>query len=194
MIFIYLKSVINRKVSALKSATFHIQTVTHKQKTEHKMNIDFKEKQKFSQWWLWIILIGIGIIPIIGLYKQLILKQIFGDNPMSDFGLIVFSFFIFLIIGIFFLITLETRITNEGIQMKFIPFVQKRIRWDEIKNAELVKYGFSGFGIRISLKYGTIYNIKGKNGLFIELKNGEKILIGTQKQNELKKIVNKYLE
>ncbi|HHH54139.1 MAG TPA: hypothetical protein ENK91_10805 [Bacteroidetes bacterium] len=158
------------------------------------MNIEFKEKQKFTQWWLWLILIGIGFIPIIGLYKQLVLKQFFGDNPMSDFGLIVFSLIIFLIIGMFFLIALETEMSDTGIKMKFIPFVEKRIKWNEIKNAELIKYGFSGFGIRISLKYGTIYNMKGKYGLFIELKNGEKILIGTQKEKELKEIINIYLK
>jgi len=158
------------------------------------MNREFTEKQKITQWWLWLILIIIGTIPIIGLYKQLILKQLFGDNPMSDFALIIFSLIIFLIIGMFFLIALETEISDKGINMKFIPFVEKKIKWNEIKNAELIKYGFSGFGIRISLKYGTLYNMKGNNGLFIELKSGEKILIGTQKEKELAKIVNKYLK
>lgn len=80
------------------------------------------EKQKFTQWWLWLILTGIGIIPIIGLYKQLVLKQSFVNNPMSDFGLIVFSIIIFLLIVLFFLITLETEISNEGIRIKFFPF------------------------------------------------------------------------
>ena len=158
------------------------------------MKIEFIEKQKFTQWWLWLILIGIGILPIIGLYKQLILKQFFGDNPMSDFGLIIFSLFILIIIGLFYLIVLKTEISNKGITMRFIPFVEKKIKWSEIKNAEIIKYGFTGYGIRISLKYGTIYNIKGKNGLFIELHNGEKILIGTQKENELKKIINQHLK
>ena len=46
------------------------------------MNIVFKETQKFSQWWLWLILIGIGILPILGIYKQLIIGEKFGDKPM----------------------------------------------------------------------------------------------------------------
>jgi len=36
--------------------------------------------------------------------------------------------------------------------------------------------------------------MKGKYGLFIVLKNGEKILIGTQKEKELKEIINIYLK
>ena len=65
------------------------------------MNIVFKETQKFSQWWLWLILIGIGILPILGIYKQLIIGEKFGDKPMSDLGLIIFAVFVFSLIAMF---------------------------------------------------------------------------------------------
>lgn len=172
--------------------TTQVQNITPNFKTKI-MNIKFEEKQKFTQWWLWLILIGIGMIPIVGLYKQLVLKQFFGDNPMSDSGLIMFSLFIFIVIGLFFFIKLETRITEQGIEMRFIPFVEKKIEWNEIKHVELIKHGVFSSGIRISLKYGTIYKIKGNHGIFIELKNGEKTLIGTQKEKELKAIINKMI-
>jgi len=29
-----------------------------------QMKIEFKEEQKFTQWWLWLILIPIGILQI----------------------------------------------------------------------------------------------------------------------------------
>ena len=45
------------------------------------MKTQFTEKQKFTQWWLWLILISIGIIPIIGIYKQIILGKPFGVIP-----------------------------------------------------------------------------------------------------------------
>ena len=57
-----------------------------------------KETQKFSQWWLWLILIGIGILPILGIYKQLIIGEKFGDKPMSDLGIIIFALFVFSLI------------------------------------------------------------------------------------------------
>ena len=45
--------------------------------------------------------------------------------------------------------------------MSFIPFVKKRIKWTEIKKAEVVNYGFvGGWGIRLSIEYGTVYNIR----------------------------------
>ena len=52
----------------------------------------FHEEQKFRQWFVWILLIGITLIPLVGLYQQLILKKPFGNNPMSDNGLILFAF------------------------------------------------------------------------------------------------------
>lgn len=62
----------------------------------------------------------------------------------------------------------------------------------DIKSAKVVNYGFvGGWGIRLWTAYGTVYNIKGNKGLAIELFNGEKFLIGTQKENELKIIVEK---
>lgn len=154
------------------------------------MNKKMEEKQKFTQWWLWLILLGIGMVPLIGLYKQVVLKQLFGDNPMSDFGLIVFSLFIFIIIVLFLFMKLETKITEQGIRVRFIPFVEKKIGWNEIKNIEIIEHSILSSGIRISLKFGTVYKVSGNYGLFIELNNGEKILIGTQMGKEIKEFID----
>ena len=156
------------------------------------MKIEFKEEQKFTQWWLWLILIGIGLLPIYGIYKQLILGEQFGDNPMSDLGLIIFTVFVFGLIAMFWYMRMITEIDQNEIRMSFFPFVKKRVKWKEIKNAEVVNYGFvGGWGIRLCTKYGTVYNIKGNKGLAIELLNGKKFLIGTQKETELSEIIKK---
>jgi len=155
------------------------------------MKIEFKEEQKFTQWWLWIILIGIGLLPIFGVYKQLIIGEKFGSKPMSDIGLIFFAIFIFSLIALFLFMRLKTVIDKTGIKMSFFPFVKKKVNWNEIKSVKIVNYGFiGGWGIRLWTKYGTVYNTKGEIGLAIELNNGKKFLIGTQKETELNKIVN----
>ena len=61
----------------------------------------FKEEQRFTQWWLWLLLIGIGLIPLIGIYNQIGLDKEFGINPMSNIGLIVISVVMFLCIAFF---------------------------------------------------------------------------------------------
>ena len=158
------------------------------------MKIRFKEEQKFTQWWLWLILIIVGLIPVYGIYKQLIKGQVFGDNPMSDTGLVLFAIFVFGIIALIWFMRLNTEIDQKEIRITFIPFTKKNVEWKNVKTAQIVNYGFvGGWGIRHWTKYGTVFNTKGNKGLAIELKNGEKFLIGTQRESELTAIIKKYL-
>ena len=158
------------------------------------MNTEFKEEQKLTQWWLWVIMFGIGAIPIYGIYKQIIIGEKFGNNPMSDTWLIIFAIFIFSLIALLWFTKLTTEINKNSIKINFFPFIKKNIEWSEIKNAEVIDYGFvGGWGIRLWTKYGTIYNTKGKIGLAIKLNNGKKLLIGTQKKDELKKVINEIM-
>ena len=152
----------------------------------------FKEVQRFTQWWLWILLTGIGMIPVFGIYKQFILGEQFGDKPLPDFWLIIMSIFIFGLIAMIGSIRLKTEIDQYNIKIHFFPFVKKHVSWKEVKNAEVLNYGFvGGWGIRLWTAYGTVYNTKGNKGLAIELLNGKKFLIGTQKEAELRKVVDK---
>lgn len=154
------------------------------------MKTEFTEEQKFTQWWLWVILIGIGLLPVYGIYKQVIIGEDFGSKPLSNLGLIIFSVFVFCFILLFYFMRLKTEIDQQEIRMRFFPFVQKRILWTEIKNAKLVNYGFvGGWGIRLWTSYGTVYNTKGDKGLAIELLDGKKLLIGTQKEAALKEFL-----
>lgn len=156
------------------------------------MSIYFNEEQRFTQWWLWLLLTPIAIFPLVGIYQQLIKGEDFGSKPLSDIGLILLALFVFLIIGLLLKMKLTTTIDRTGIRINFFPFIKKHVRWTEIKSAEVVNYGFvGGWGIRMWTKYGTVYNIKGNKGLAIELNNGKKFLIGTQKENELKDLIKK---
>ena len=158
------------------------------------MKTEFKEEQKFNQWWLWLILILMGVLPIIGIYKQLILEEKLGDNPMSDISLLIFSIIMFSLVGLFLIMKLKTSIDKNGINMYFFPFIKKSVDWQQIKNVKVINYGFvGGWGIRLWTKYGTVYNVKGDKGLEIVLKSGKKFLIGTQKETELSTIIEKMM-
>ncbi len=49
----------------------------------------FKEKQRFQQWWLWLIFLGVNLFFLYGVFKQVIGGQQFGDKPMSNTGLLI---------------------------------------------------------------------------------------------------------
>ncbi len=38
--------------------------------------------------------------------------------------------------------------------------------------------------------YGTVYNIRGSKGLLVELNDGKTFVIGTQKEKDLRNILN----
>ena len=59
------------------------------------MKIEFKEKQKFTQWWIWLLLIGLGAIAVYGIIQQILFGVDFGNKPMSNIGLIIFTLFVF---------------------------------------------------------------------------------------------------
>jgi hypothetical protein len=145
----------------------------------------FYEKQKFSQWWLWLLLLALLLIPIYGIINQLILGDPVGSKPMSNLGMLFFSLFMFAFVYFFWYMTLITHIDKHKIIMQFIPFVKKEVAWHEVASATVVKYGFVGYGIRLGSKHGIVYNIRGNKGLAIVLNNGKKFLIGTQKDEEL---------
>lgn len=45
----------------------------------------------FKQWLVWVVLIPLSGLMLYGSYKQVIGGQQFGDKPMSDTGLLIFT-------------------------------------------------------------------------------------------------------
>ena len=161
-------------------------------------NILFYEEQKFRQKWLLFLIIPIFIILlfilIYSLYQQLYLKEPFGNNPMSDKGLIVFSFFIFvLLIGLIWLLIkmkLNVLVKDKYLYIRFYPFIKREIQVDDIESYKAIIYNplkeYGGWGIRVSIKgRGMAYNVSGNSGVDIRLKNGKRFLIGSQRSIEL---------
>lgn len=155
---------------------------------------EFKEQQHFRQWWLWLLLLGLTAIPLVGIYQQLILGQPFGENPMSDVGLLFFAVFILLLLIGFFYFRLTTEVNSKGIRVSFFPLATRMVDWNEIEKVEFIQYKALSLGIRISLKYGMIYNTQRGDAVFITLKNDDKLLIGTQQQVGLKQALKQGLE
>ena len=87
-----------------------------------KKLILFSEKQKFKQWWLWVILLIVNGVILIGIFKQLITDQPFGDKLMSNLGLLLTAIPLLLITLLILNIRLDTLIKEDGIYVRFFPF------------------------------------------------------------------------
>jgi hypothetical protein len=166
--------------------------------TSHR-DVLFFEKQRFTQWWIWAIILLINGIFIFGFFYQIILGNPLGDNPMSDTWLIISLIISLIFSGFFLSMNLQTIIKKDGIYVKFFPFhlSYKKYKWEEIKQASVRKYSplseFGGWGVR-GVSDNKALSVSGKLGLQLEFENGKKLLIGTQKEEELIKaltILNK---
>lgn len=156
------------------------------------MRIEFKEEQRFTQWWLWAILIGTALIPIYRIYNELFLKEQVGVQSIYDLEFIILIVIIFPVILLFLFTRLKTVIDSEKIEISFFPLARKKVMWKDVRRAKIVDYGFlGGWGVRLGTSYGTVYNVKGSKGVAIELRDGGKFLIGTQKEQELSDIIDK---
>ncbi len=158
----------------------------------------YTETQRFRQPWLWaILLLPFGFLLytiIVGIYTQLIQGQPFGDKPMSDAGLIVYSVCMFMLVGGLFLLfltaRLEIQIDSQAIQFRLFPFHRsfKTVKKSEIAEFQVVTYkpigDYGGWGIRFN-RNGRAYNVRGNKGLQLRLKNGKQILLGTQQADRL---------
>ena len=151
------------------------------------MKSAYTEIQKFNQWWLWILLLAVLGLPVYGMFQQIILGKPFGSKPMSDLGLVLFFVGTLLLIGLFWYLQLRTEIDETGIRFRLRPISSEVFTWDQIEHVEIITYGFVGYGLRFSSKYGTVYNTSGNRGLSIRLKSGGRFVIGTQKPEGLEK-------
>ncbi len=166
----------------------------------------FHEEQQFRQPWIWLGISAslLGLLPFwYGLHQQLVEGVPWGDNPTSDELLLLITVAMtLLIVGILFLFLksrLIVTVGSEGIEYRFFPFHRKthKILWSEIAKAyvrtyrPIVEYG--GWGIRYGLK-GKAYNVSGNQGLQLELKDGKRILFGTQQPQQLEMVIKHSLE
>jgi hypothetical protein len=143
----------------------------------------FKETQKFGNWILWLMR---------GCFILMLMLAIF--VYLDGYTLIAIILFLSsLICLVLEPMHMKTEIDSKAIHINFVPLKKKRFEWSEIQSAEIIDYGFvGGWGIRLGTKYGTVYNTKGSEGLWLTLKDGKQFVIGTQRKDELQKHLDKY--
>ena len=151
----------------------------------------YREVQQFRQVWIWVVVSALAGLVWYATVKQLLLHRPFGNTPMPDIPMVI-NWFIFGIglPALFFFSQLVTEVRNDGIYIRFSPFHRtfRKIAFTEMKQFEARTYRsfreYGGHGIRFSSK-GKAYNVSGDRGVQIELLNGKRLLIGSQRAEEL---------
>ena len=145
----------------------------------------FEETQKFTQWWLWVILLSFPIMSF----------GPFDENEINiNYVLIGFALPL-----IFYLFELRIKVSNMGLHYQFFPFHFKyhTIDVEDIESIKAMEYSplkeYGGWGIKYGFK-GKAYNVRGNKGVKIFLKNGLNIMFGSQKKNDLAKALKSVMK
>lgn len=150
--------------------------------------IYFREVQRL---WVWLILLLPLAVPIIIVTRAL--QHIQTGHPIPHGVLYVMYGPLALIVILFSLGRLVTEVRETGLFISFFPLWPERtIRWDEIRRAESISYApspYGGWGVR--MRFGRMaYTVSGNRGVRIELKDGEEVLVGSQRPDELAQAIS----
>jgi len=150
----------------------------------------FREVQRFRHWFFWLpILIVTGVIWYqFGL--QIIVGRPPGTEPIPDWA----AWLLTLVFGIGFpifaaIVRLVTEVRPGTLSIRLVPFRPKAISVGEIRAAEAREYSpmgeFGGWGIRLGRDGSRAYNAYGNRGVQLVLSGGKRVLVGSQREDEL---------
>jgi hypothetical protein len=155
----------------------------------------FRETQRLRQAWV----IGLSLTPaLLAWYVfvvQILLGQEVGTNPAPDWAV----WLIFALVGVglpllVFSARLSLHVDDACLDIHYFPFLRRDIFIWDIASAEAVTYRpmrlFWGWGIRWSPSQGWAYTARGHHGVRVTLKDGRRLLIGSQRPNELAAAIN----
>jgi hypothetical protein len=158
----------------------------------------FSESQKFKQWWFWGILLLVNGLVLFGTYKQVISGQQVGDKPIGNTGPLLTTGLTMLSTILILTFRLDTKIKRDGIYVRFFPFHLsfRRYTWDNISKSFVRQYNpiieYGGWGLRFGLfGKGKALNVSGNKGLQLEFSNSKRLLVGTNKPEELTETLKK---
>jgi len=163
----------------------------------------FKETQYMKGAWVWLLAFAISAVLLVYLIMT---YDINGDNKISINGLIIMAVLLgIMFFGLFLLFKfmhIKTIIKLDAIEYTYPPFINKarKVNYEEIVNYEVKKYSplkdSNGYGITKGSKnhQNEIYNTSGNIGLFLSLKSGKSIMLGTQRKQAIISAMKKMMQ
>jgi hypothetical protein len=157
--------------------------------------VAFREVQKHRQVWVWLIVFGAALLMWYALVQQIILGQPFGTKPGPDW--MIWLFWLLIGIGLpllFLYMKLIVEVGDDGVHIRYVPFVSRLIPFEEIEGHEARSYKpireYGGWGIRWWGGQRRAYNVSGDQGVELKLRSGDRIMIGSQRADALAEAIS----
>ena len=161
----------------------------------------FYEEQRFCLWRI-AGLTALLLMPLASVwYAQM---QTTGRHTGATDGLVMISLIcLFAMAGFWayvLLARLRTEVDENSIRYQFFPAHRdlQAVDWDEVAACRVYKTGLwshlSGWGVSYATKQGPRFSVTGQNGVELQLKNGERIFLGSHQPRRLGKTVRKVMK
>ena len=150
----------------------------------------YREEQLFG-WWVYAILalMMTATWTLIEGWGPIALPVVARQGPRHLIGLSAgFALPIALLVGVFRMSTIVTP-TDVRVWFGFLPTYRRAIPISSIARVEAVQYRpiahCRGWGIRVGVDGERVLNARGDRGVRLHLLDGSKVLIGSQRSEEL---------
>lgn len=153
----------------------------------------FREEQKIRQPRVWAL---VAILP--GAFTLLLIWQVVlghkaGEHPMTNGNVIGWTIFLWLVWLRLVTFRLVTKVVRGQLTVSMGGWwTVRRIALSEIGRTELVTYrpieDYGGYGIRLT-KRGRAYIASGDRGVRLTFAKGGKMLVGSQRPDELARAI-----
>lgn len=161
-----------------------------------KGKLIFEETQTFRGTWTWYLIIGVALIAIGGA----IMSFFFTHEIEGYVSTIIATLITIAVLALLSVSKLTVCIDEHALYYKYPPFArnEKKIRKEDVEEMYVRKYRaiweYGGYGYRFRFRSGRALNVSGNMGLQLVLKNGKRVLIGTQKSDLMETAVKKLWE
>lgn len=149
----------------------------------------FREEQRFRQPWLWLLILFLVALQWWGFIQQIVLGRPWGNRPAPDWMMALLWLVFGIGLPLFFLyLRLIVTVTDNVIDIHFRPLTRRTIPIADVTRVEARTYAplreYGGWGIR---GWGgkRAYNVSGDRGVELTLVDGGKVMIGSQRADEL---------
>ena len=146
----------------------------------------FIEHQRFRQRWLWVVITLAGLLI---LSIQLLLQRTLRGYP-SSLAMILAAAPVGFMVWFYLAITLTVRVDANGVHVRFFPLHKLTIPFRRIVASNACDYDphgeFGGWGMKGPPgRWGWCFTVSGRRGVRLDLENGHRLLIGSQRAEEL---------
>jgi hypothetical protein len=150
----------------------------------------FREEQRFRQWWVWGIVAVVAAVAWWGLIQQIVLNKPFGNNPGPDWVVWVLWAVIGLGLPVLFVfIRLVIEVTTDAVVIRYRPLMKRSILLADIEQAKARAYNavkeYGGWGVKGWSFKNVAYNVSGGHGVELTLRDGRRVMLGSQRSDEL---------